>query len=302
MGSVRRSGLTVIAALAGLQAVHAQDYDNARIETQEVGDGLYVLYGLGEDVIARNIRASNGDQGELLVDDQFPEIAPKYKAAIANLGGGNIDIVINTHWHFDHADGNKALGPEGARIVAHETSRRMMMQDNVINLVAQEIQQPAFPAAALPVMTYDTVMHTYFNGERIDLMHFGPAHTEGDTAVILRDSQVVHLGDVFNMSGYPFIDADNGGSLSGVIDFCQAVLDQLEPTAIVVPGHGPVSDYQGLADYIARLSTIRDRMQTLIDSGASLEQVVAARPTAEFDARQGDPSGLLNRAYASMTR
>jgi glyoxylase-like metal-dependent hydrolase (beta-lactamase superfamily II) len=282
--------------------VQAQDYANARIETQEVGEGLYVLFGLGEGVIAGNILASIGEQGVLIVDDQFPEIAPKYQEAIANLGGGDIDFVINTHWHFDHADGNKALGPEGTWIIAHETSRRMLLQDNVINLVAQRIQQPAFPAAALPVLTYNSVMHTYFNGEQIDLRHFGAAHTEGDTAVILRDSQVVHLGDVFNMSGYPFIDADNGGSLSGVIDFCQAVLDRIEPSAIVIPGHGPVSNYQGLADYIARLTTIRDRMQTLIDSGASLEQVIAARPTAEFDQSQGDPAMLLDRAYASLTR
>jgi glyoxylase-like metal-dependent hydrolase (beta-lactamase superfamily II) len=133
-------------------------------------------------------------------------------------------------------------------------------------------------------------------------MHFGPAHTEGDTAVVFRDAGVVHLGDVFNNAGYPFIDADNGGSLAGVVEFCQAVLEQLEPSAIVIAGHGQISDYRGLADYVSMLATVRDRIRALVDSGATLEQVVAARPTAEWDSIKGDPASFLNRAYASMTR
>ena len=292
--------ITVGTAAATL--AQAQDFDNARIETQQVGTGLYVLFGVGEGVIAGNILASVGDDGVLLVDDQFPEIAPKYKAAIRDVGGGEIDFVINTHWHFDHADGNKALGPEGSRIVSHITSRRMMTRDNQINLVSQTIPQPAFPADALPVITYEENMQMHFNGHTIDLLHFGPAHTEGDTAVIFTDAGIVHLGDVFNNSGYPFIDADNGGSLAGIVDFCQAVLNRIDRTAIVVPGHGPVSDYQGLQDYVTMLRTIHDRIRALVDSGATLEQVVAARTTSDWDDAMGDPGNFINRSYTSMTR
>jgi glyoxylase-like metal-dependent hydrolase (beta-lactamase superfamily II) len=277
-------------------------YENARVESQQIANGLHVLFGLGEGVIAGNIGVSIGEQGVLIVDDQFPEIAPKYKAAIRELGGGDIDFVINTHWHFDHADGNKLLGPEGAWIVAQQNSRDMLLKDNSINLVGMVIDQPRFPAAALPAITYADRMSFHFNGERIDLLHAGPAHTTGDTAVIFRGRNAVHLGDVFNTSGYPFIDADNGGSLAGVVSFCEAVLAELDANSIVIPGHGPVSNYQGLADYIAMLAAVRDRIQALVASGASLEQVVAARPTAEWDAKLGDPSGFINRSYAGMTR
>lgn len=309
---MRRSDLgTTLAVALGVAFAHdvsaqeglAQGFTGARIETQRVADGLYVLFGLGQDVVAGNILASIGDEGVLLVDDQFPEIAPKYKAAIQELGGDDsISFVINTHWHYDHADGNKLLGPEGTSIVAHEISRRMMQQDNVINIVDRQVEQPAYPPEAWPAVTYDRDMHMYFNDERIDLLHVGPAHTAGDTAVIFRDKDVVHLGDVFNTSGYPFIDADNGGSLEGVIAFCQEVLEQIDTTAIVVPGHGPVSDYRGLQEYVSMLRTIHDRIAALIATGATLQQVVASRPTAEWDDARGDPASLLDRAYASMTR
>jgi glyoxylase-like metal-dependent hydrolase (beta-lactamase superfamily II) len=238
----------------------------------------------------------------LIVDDQFPQMVPKYKATIGELGGGAINFAINTHWHFDHTDGNQVLGPEGTWLVAHETSRQMMTKDNVINLVTQKRDQPAYAETALPVLTYDDTMRFHFNGERIDLMHFGPAHTTGDTAVIFRGHKAVHLGDVFNNAGYPFVDADNGGSLSGIIEFCGKVLEQIDASYTVVPGHGPVTDAQALADYVAMLTTIRDRMSALIASGATLEQVVAARPTSEWDERKGSPVSFLDRSYTSLTR
>lgn len=289
-------------ALTLPSSVLAQNFDAARIQTQQIAEGFHVLFANGEGVIAGNIAVSIGEQGVLIVDDQLPELAPKYKAAIGELGGGDIDFAINTHWHFDHADGNKVLGPEGVWLVIHENSREMLLQDNRINLVNTTIDQPRYAPAALPVITYGSDMSFHFNGERIDLMHFGPAHTTGDTAVIFRGRNAVHLGDVFNTSGYPFIDADNGGSLAGVVAFCRAVLDEIDSNAIVIPGHGPVSNYQGLADYVSMLSTIHDRIQALVASGASLQQVVAARPTAEWDAAKGDPSGFINRSYTSMTR
>ena len=294
--------LTAAAAGSFAVAAGAQDFADARIVTQEIGTGLYVLFGQGEGVIAGNILATVGDDGVLIVDAQFPEIAPKYKQAIRDVGGGEIDYVVNTHWHFDHADGNKLLGPEGVPIIAHEIVRQMLMHDNKINMVTQVRDQPAFPPAALPTFTYDRSMRIHFNGHDIDLLHFGPAHTEGDTAVLFRDVNVVHLGDVFNNAGYPFIDADNGGSLIGIVDFCQAVLDRLEPSAIVLAGHGGISDYRGLLDYTTMLRTIHDRIRALVDSGATLEQVIAARPTAEWDGIKGDPSSFINRSYASMTR
>jgi glyoxylase-like metal-dependent hydrolase (beta-lactamase superfamily II) len=287
-----------VAASAGAQL---NDLDErlrtTPITTQQLGEGFHVLFGVGG-----NILVSIGANGVLVVDDQFPQMVPKYKTTIADLGGGAIDFAINTHWHFDHADGNQVLGPEGTWLVAHETSRQMMTKDNVINLVSQKREQPAYAETALPVLSYDDTMRFHFNGERIDLLHFGPAHTTGDTAVVFREHKTVHMGDVYNNAGYPFIDADNGGSLSGVIEFCSKVLEQIDSTYVVVPGHGPVADAAALADYVAMLTMIRDRMSALIASGATLEQVAAARPTAEWDQRKGDPDNFLDRAYLSLTR
>jgi len=275
----------------------AQQIRSTPITEQRISDGFYVLFGVGG-----NIAVSIGESGVLTVDTQFPGMAPKYKAKINELGGGDIDFTINSHWHFDHADGNNVLGPDGTWIVAHEHVRDMLTKKNVINLVTQVREQPAYPPEALPVITFRERMRFDFNGEEIDLYYFGPAHTAGDTATIFRAKNAVHMGDVFNNAGYPFIDADNGGSLEGIIDYCRAILGEINTSTVVIPGHGAVADYVELADYVAMLSEIRDRLRALIDDGATLEQIVAARPTAEWDAEQGDPASFLNRAYASMTR
>jgi len=145
-------------------------------------------------------------------------------------------------------------------------------------------------------------MQLVFNGETIDLMHVGPAHTTGDAAVIFRNHNAVHLGDVFNNSGYPFIDTDNGGDLDGTIAFCEAVLKELKPGATVIPGHGEVAKYEDLVAYIAMLKGVRAKLTDLVRGGATLEQVIAAKPTAEWDARYGDPTRIVNRGYAALSR
>ena len=297
------SSFLVGAALVGAAPAFAQ-VDNlveqmrtTPITTQKIADNFHVLFGVGGNIIV-----SIGSNGTLIVDGEFPQMVPKYKAKIAELGGGKIDFVINTHWHFDHSDGNLTLGPEGTWIVANENSRQMLTKNNVINLVASKREQPKYPETALPVITYDNSMRFHFNGEVIDLLHYGPAHTTGDTAVVFRNHKTVHMGDVYNNAGYPFIDADNGGSLNGVIEFSSKVLAQIDSDYIVVPGHGPVAKQQDLVDYVAMLTTIRDRMKALIDTGATLQQVTAARLTSDWDKKKGDPASFLNRSYTSLTR
>jgi cyclase len=288
----------VLAAGHCLAQVTAEQLAAAEIRTEKVGDNLYVLFGLGG-----NIAVSVGTDGVLAVDTEFPELVPRYLAAIREVGGGKIDIAINTHWHYDHADGNLVLGPTGTWIIAQANSRQMLTKDNVINTVARPpFPQKAYPAAALPVATFTDRMQLHFNGEAIDLMHVAPAHTTGDTAVIFRSHNTVHLGDVFNNSGYPFIDTDNGGDLDGTIAFCEAVLKELQPGATVIPGHGEVAKYEDLVAYIAMLKGVRAKLADLIRSGATLEQAVAAKPTAEWDARYGDPTRIVNRGYAALSR
>lgn len=271
------------------------DLATAEVRTEAINERLHVLFGVGGNVLA-----SIGEDGVLLVDDQFPEMTPRLLDAIGTLGGGGVDFVVNTHWHFDHADGNLTLGPGGAWLVAHANSRQMMLDTHLIDLVAIQYTQQAYPREALPVITYDRSMQFHFNGEPIDLLHFGPAHTTGDTAVIFRGSNVLHMGDVFNNAGYPFIDVGNGGDLDGVIAFCQAVLDQIDEATVVVPGHGPVTDQEQMQAYVAMLQVVRGRIAGLVGDGADLEAVIAAAPTRGFDEKYGDPALFIDRAYFSL--
>ena len=277
------------------------DFDKAEIKTQKIADGFYVLFGLGG-----NIAVSVGEDGTLIVDDQSPMLMPKIKAALKDIGSDDVDFVINTHWHFDHADGNLALGKEGSWIVSQSNSRDKMQHDNIVNFGPFAAEQKAYPKHALSDITFDTTMQFHINDQKIDLLHVGPAHTTGDAAVIFRGVNAVHLGDVFNNAGYPFIDSDNGGDLAGMIAFCQAVHDAIDDKTKVIPGHGPVTDRAKLARYIEVLTIIQGRVQALIDDGKSLAEIMAAKPTAEFDAEfQTDElmlSSFLSRAYASLTR
>lgn len=272
------------------------DMDNMEIQTEQVTDDLHVLFGAGG-----NIAVNVGDDGVFIVDDQFPQLMPKILKAIGDLGGEGVDFAVTTHWHFDHAEGNLVLGPEGTWLVAHENSREMMKDDHVINLVIAAYEQKAYPESAWPDITFDDDMQFHLNGQTVDLWHFGPAHTTGDTAVYFRGSNAVHLGDVFNNSGYPFIDAGNGGTLDGVIKFCSETLARINEDTVVIPGHGPVTDYQALADYIDMLVVIRDRMLKLIHEGATLEDVYAAGVSADYDEKMGNSMGFINRAYMSLT-
>ena len=276
------------------------NFEDAGIITQEIGEGLHVLFGIGG-----NIAASIGEDGVLIVDNMFPEMVPKVRAAIAELGGGDIDYAVNTHWHFDHAEGNLALGPAGTSIVAHDNSAAMMAKTNTLNLVVTKYLQEAYPLEARPAISFDDRMRLYFNGDEIDIVHAGPAHTAGDAAVIFRKHNAVHFGDVFNNTGYPFIDADSGGGIDGMIAFCQTILDEVGPNAVIIPGHGEVTDSATLQAYIDMLKTVRERVAAMIAEGKSLEDVMAAKPTADFDETFGPEEnslGFVNRVYTSLMR
>ena len=272
------------------------NFDKTSITKQKITDDLYVLFGIGG-----NIAVNIGKDGVLIVDDQFPAMMPKIKGAIRELGGKGVNFAVTTHWHFDHAEGNLVLGPEGTWLVAQENSREMMKTDQIINLVGLAYSQKAYPESAWPDITFKDSMQFHVNGQTIDLMHFSAAHTTGDTAVFFRGSNAVHLGDVYNNSGYPFIDAGNGGTLDGVIKFSSETLAQIDNKTVVIPGHGPLADYEKLKGYIAMLVTIRGRLVKLIEEGKTLDEVYAAKPTADYDAVMGDSTNFINRAYLSLT-
>jgi glyoxylase-like metal-dependent hydrolase (beta-lactamase superfamily II) len=274
------------------------DLEGAEIQSQKVADGLYILFGIGG-----NIAVSIGEDGVLIVDDQLPQVMDKIEAAIAQIGGGKIDYAINTHWHFDHAEGNNVLGPKGTTIVAHSNARADMQQGGIVNMVVAKYNQQPYPKEALPVFTYDEGMQIHFNEGEIDLRNFSSAHTSGDTVVIFKAHNALHMGDVFNYAGYPFIDVDSGGSIDGMINFCEQTLNISTEDTIVIPGHGPVTNTATLGRYITMLKTVRDRVALMIAEGKSMEEVVSAKPTADFDKDFGPESaslGFVNRVYTSL--
>ena len=286
-------------SLDALASAFGWDLAGAQITSEKVADGLYVLFGVGG-----NIGVSIGSDGVLIVDDQFPQVMEKIEAAIGEIGGDGVDYAINTHWHFDHAEGNNALGPSGTTIVAHSNARADMAKGGLVNLVIAKYQQQPYPKVALPVLTFDDRMQIHFNDNQIDLMHFSPAHTNGDTAVWFRNQNAVHLGDVFNNSGYPFVDVDSGGGIDGMINFCEQTLAAVGPDGIIIPGHGPVTDTAALSRYVYMLKTVRARISEMIDDGKTLQQVMDAKPTADFDEVYGPETaslGFVNRVYTSLS-
>ena len=276
------------------------DFDEAEISIESVSDNIHVLFGLGG-----NILVSTGADGVLLVDDQMPELKYKILRSLRKIGGKSVDYIINTHWHFDHAEGNLVFGPDGAKIVAHENSRKMMLNPKPINLSFIVYPQQPYPLNAVPQITYQDSMKLHLNGDQIELYHFGHAHTTGDTAVYLRNSNVLHMGDVFNMTGPPFIDAGNGGSIDGIIRFCEEILKVVNDETVVVPGHGPISTTEDIQTYIDMLIVVRDRIQAQILEGKSLQEIIESDPTKEWRDKFGDGPfivGVIDRAYAGMTK
>ncbi len=299
-GQAEDSAIERPLSLDALAQAFGWDLYGAEIFSEKVADGLYVLFGIGG-----NIGVSIGADGVLIVDNQFPQVMDKIEAALADIGGNGVDYAINTHWHFDHAEGNLALGPRGTTLVAHSNARVDMAKGGLVNLVIAKYQQQPYPKAALPVLTYHDRMQIHFNNNQIDLMHFSPAHTDGDTAVIFRAQNAVHLGDVFNNTGYPFVDVESGGGIDGMIEFCEQTLAEVGPDAIIIPGHGPVTDTATLARYVHMLKTVRDRVAAMIAQGKSLQQVMDAKVTADLDEVYGPESaslGFVNRVYTSLTQ
>jgi cyclase len=292
--------LTSIVAIVAA-AAHAQPPPSEpAVTSAELQPGLHVLYGTGGGQASGNVLVLFGANGALVVDTGYSQHVPKYREEIARLGGGAVTHAINTHWHDDHSEGNKVFGP-AALIVAHANARAMLLQDNKINVVRTILDQPKFPPAALPVVTFEDRIELYFGDERLELVHVSPAHTAGDVVAILRGRNVIHTGDVFLSSAYPFADVDNGGDFDGVIEFCRGILERIDRNTVIVPGHGQTASYDDLAAYIEMLETVRGRLVALIADGATLQQVVAAQPTKEWDAKYGNPTTFfLNRAYKSL--
>ena len=262
-------------------ALTVQNFDTVQVRTVKVAESVYMLQGLGG-----NIGVSAGANGIILVDDQYAPLTEKVKAALAAINPGPIRFLINTHWHFDHTGGNENFGKGGVVIVAHENVRRRMSVEQFMTSFPQVV--PASPSSALPVVTFTDAVTFYYNGDSISAIHVPPAHTDGDVIVWFKDANVIHMGDTFFNGRYPLVDLASGGSSEGFISAADRVLAMADDNTKIIPGHGPLGDRVALQTFRAMMATVRDRIKKAIAAGQSLDQVKAAKPTAEFDAVWGN--------------
>jgi len=269
VGVVRAPGVDPLASMRA-------ELGSIPIARTKLSDGLTLLSGPGGNVVALS-----GPDGTIVVDGFVEPAWKQLERTLDSLGGGRITALVDTHWHFDHADNNQHFRRAGAAIVAHENTKKRLTETH--ELLGMSF--PPAPADALPTQTFKTTRTLEANGERIVAGYIPPAHTDTDIYVHLTHANVLHLGDVFFNGIYPIIDADTGGSIDGMIRGMNLALKIADSRTTIVPGHGPLGDKAALSDARDMLVIVRDRVQTLKAAGRTLAEVLAAQPTADLDAR-----------------
>jgi glyoxylase-like metal-dependent hydrolase (beta-lactamase superfamily II) len=257
----------------------------APIKTQELAPGLFMLSGPGG-----NIAIMLHGESAAVIDSAIPQRATSVLAAITELGGKQVRFLLNTHWHFDHVGGNEAFARSGAVIVAHHRTRSRMATEQ--NIAFMKMKVPPSPESALPVITFGESETLHHGKWAIEAVYVPGAHTDTDVAFRMPGVDLVHAGDLFFNGIYPFIDYSTGGNLHGLVSGLGRVLDMVGPETRVIPGHGPLARKPELQAYRDMLAEVRDRVNPLVESGKSIEEVVAAKPTRELDEEWA--KGFLN--------
>jgi cyclase len=257
---------------AGAAAAQQQDLSAVVIKTHPVVGNVYYLEGSGG-----NVGLLVGDDGVLMIDDQFAPLSEKLATAIRALSNKPVRLLVNTHVHGDHTGGNENFGKMGIDIVAHDNVR--------VRLARGVNNAPPSPMVALPIVTYGDTMSVHLNGETVTIGKLPPAHTDGDSYIHFAKADVIHAGDVFRTTGYPGVDANNGGTVEGTIAALQMLVDMAGPNTKIVPGHGVVSTRDDVAAFRANTIEAQRRVTELIKQGMTLEQVIAANPTADLAAK-----------------
>jgi cyclase len=253
------------------------DYSKVQIETVKLAPNFYVLNGSGGA-----IGVLTGPDGVLMVDSQFAPLTEKIVAAVKQVSNSPIKFLINTHVHPDHTGGNENLGKMGVTIFAREELRNRLAHPAA---AANGTPGTPAPAAALPVITYSSPLTFHMDGEDVQAIPIPKAHTDGDTLVRFQNANVIMIGDYFRTLGYPNIDRANGGSLPGMLAGIEAAIKLCDANTKVVPGHGAITDRNGLMAHRDMIIAIRDKIAPMVSQGKTLEDVIAAKPTADFDAK-----------------
>jgi glyoxylase-like metal-dependent hydrolase (beta-lactamase superfamily II) len=270
----------------------------APIKTFKLRNNISVLEGSGG-----NIAVLTGSDGKVLVDGGIGVSRARVTEALATLSPEPVTHLINTHWHFDHADGNDWLHSAGAKIIAQENTRKHL--SGIQRVEDWDYNFLPSPAGAIPSEVFAKEHSLKLNGTSIGLKYYGPAHTDGDISVTFAEANVIHVGDTYWNGIYPFIDYSTGGSIGGTIAACDASLAAATGDTIIIPGHGkPVSNKAELQEFRDMLVAIRDNVANLKKQGRTRDETVAAKPTAAFDAKWGqfviDPGFFTRLVYEGV--
>ena len=292
--------LTVCAAAFFAVAASAQeDFSKVEIRTEKLADTVYMMTGSGG-----NLGVSVGEDAVFVIDDQFAPLTPKILAAIAKLTSKPVKFVLNTHWHFDHTGGNENLGKAGAIIVAHENVRKRLSTEGFIEFLGMKTKPE--PKIALPIATFTRDVTFHLNGDELVVTHVPRAHTDGDSIVEFKKSNVVHMGDTFFNKLYPFIDSSSGGTVAGVLAAVDGVLKTAGDGTKIIPGHGPLGSKADLKAYRDMLAAVSGNIRGQIRAGKTLEQVIASKPTAKYDEVWGKgflpPEKFVEMLYGNLKR
>ena len=275
------SARVVLAMLAFATTASAQqNFDKVEIKTQKLTDSVYMLIGAGG-----NIGLSVGNDAVFVIDDQFAPLTPKIEAAIKAITPKPVTFLINTHWHSDHTGGNVNLGKGGAMIVAHDNVRKRLSSDQIIDYF--KANEPAMAKEGLPAVTFSQDVTFHITGDEVFVFHVPRAHTDGDGIIFFRKANVIHMGDTFFNGFYPFIDYSSGGTPDGFIAATEKVLTIANDTTKIIPGHGPLATKADLVIFRDMLVATIGKIKALVKQGKTLDEIIAAKPTADFDERWG---------------
>lgn len=266
--------ITFLAALIPSPLLAQQDFSEVEIKSIEVRKGIYMLTGSGG-----NMGLCVGQDATFLIDDQYAPLTEKIKVVVRGITAEPIGFVLNTHWHGDHTGGNENLGEMGALIVAHDNVRTRMSTEQFMKAFNQNVAPS--PKAALPVVTFNDTVTFHLNGEEIHAFHVPPAHTDGDSVIFFKNSNVVHTGDLFFRARFPFIDLSAGGSFNGMIAASEQLLKLVDDQTKIIPGHGDLATKSDLIEYRDMLLLVKERVTPLLKSGKTEAEVVAAKPLAD---------------------
>lgn len=298
---MRKLSLVVAAVLFSFSWASAQDRDFSKVQIKvtKVAGNVYMLEGAGG-----NIGASVGDDGIVVVDDQYAPLADRIQAALKGITDKPVRFIINTHYHEDHTGGN-AYFQKQAPIIAHDNVRkRLESGGGAGNGGSVHMEFKPAPKEALPIITFDHDVTVHLNGEDIRALYFPAGHTDGDSVIFFPKSNVVHMGDDFVTYGFPFIDVDSGGSIDGMIDGVEKVIGQVPPDAKIIPGHGPVSSVTDVRAYLDMLKGTREVVANGIKDGKTLDQMKQAKLLEPWKKYSGDfikEDTFLETIYNSLT-